>query len=361
MPGPKAAAIAFLSILFCVPLYGKSPVSTGAGLQGLAALADDEVADSDSQPARTFRVTVRHLFEEEKFDQLEAIASKARSQKERFRGGAWKLNVFYSTIQGPGWLTATDAVWTAHMERLKHWIALKPESITPRVALAQAYLRFAWKARGRGYSDTVTADGWKLFDERIEQAKQTLEQGETAAAKDVQWYRAMQTVALAQGWHRDQADELLQKASDLEPNYFYLYEAQANYLLPKWHGKPGDTEAFAQTISDRIAGPEGNLVYFEIALAVNCCKAKEQAPKLSWSRIKEGFAALDELYGSTNHERNAIAFMAVRQKDSEFAQQVFSRIGDNWDEDVWGSKAKFDKSKSSLTLSAAPGQESAAK
>jgi len=49
----------------------------------------------------------------------------------------------------------------------------------------------------------------------------------------------------------------------------------------------GDTETFAQNISDRIAGPQGNLVYSEIALAVNCCKAKEQAPNLSWSRVKE--------------------------------------------------------------------------
>ena len=91
----------------------------------------------------------------------------------------------------------------------------------------------------------------------------------------------------------------------------------------------GDTETFAQNISDRIAGPQGNLVYSEIALAVNCCKAKEQAPNLSWSRVKEGFAALDELYGSTNHELNEMAFMAARQKDSEFVQQVFSRISDN--------------------------------
>ena len=49
----------------------------------------------------------------------------------------------------------------------------------------------------------------------------------------------------------------------------------------------GDSETFAQNISERIAGPQGNLVYSEIALAVNCCKAKEQAPNLSWSRVKE--------------------------------------------------------------------------
>jgi len=358
MPMIKSAATTvLLGVFLCSPLCPQSPTRTGApslplaSLQGATASADNEAAESDSQPARAFRITVRHLFDDEKFEQLEAIAAKARSQKERFLGGAWKLNVFYNTIQGPGSLTATDAVWNAHMERLQRWIEAKPESITPRVALAQAYLRFAWKARGKGYGDTVTSNGWKLFGERVQQARETLEKAEAVSTKDAQWYRNMQTVALAQGWDRGQTDDLLQKASDLEPNYFYFYTAHANYLLPKWYGKPGDAEIFAQTIADHLGGPEGNLVYFEIALLDNCCKAKEQMPNLSWDRVKQGFTALEQLYGGTNHELNAIAFMAVRQKDSQFSQQIFARIGDNWDEEVWGGKVKFDKSKASFALS----------
>lgn len=358
MHGNKSAtSIILLCAFLCSPLCAQTssrieprllPI---AALQGASPGADNEVAESDSQPARAFRITVRHLFDEEEFDDLEAIATKVRSQKERFRGGAWKLNVFYTTIQGPGSLTSTDAVWTAHMERLQRWISAKPESITPRVALAQAYLRFAWKARGNGTSDTVTSDGWRLFGERVEQAKETLEKAATVSTKDPQWYREMQTVALAQGWDRGQTDDLLQKASDLEPNYFYFYSAHANYLLPKWYGKPGDAERFAQMIADRLGGSEGDLLYFEIALIDNCCKAKQQMPNLSWDRVKQGFAALEQLYGSTNHELNAIAFMAARQKDGEFGRQIFTRIGDNWDEAVWGSKVKFDKSRVSLTLS----------
>ena len=358
MPGIKPAATTILfCLLLCKPLFAQSPSRSdpqslpAAALQSATPGADNGGAESDSQPVRTFRIAVRHLFVEEKFDELEAIAAKARSQKERFLGGAWKLYVLYTTIQGPGSLTSTDAVWTAHMERLRRWIGAKPESITPRVALAQAYLRFAWKARGEGYRDTVTSDGWKLFGERVQQARETLENAGTVSTKDPQWYRDMQTVAVAQGWNRSQADDLLQKASDLEPKYFYFYSAHAYYLLPKWYGKPGDAETFAQTIADRLEGPDGDLVYFEIALIDNCCNAKEQMPNLSWDRIKVGFGALEQLYGSTNYQLNAVAFMAARQRDSEFAQQIFGRIGDNWDETVWGSKVKFDTSKASFTLS----------
>ena len=46
---------------------------------------------------------------------------------------------------------------------------------------------------------------------------------------------------------------------------------------------------------------------------MNCCKAKAQAPGVCWDRVKRGFASLERLYGGTNYERNALAFMAVRQ------------------------------------------------
>ena len=62
------------------------------------------------------------------------------------------------------------------------------------------------------------------------------------------------------------------------------------------------------------------------------------------------FAALEELYGTTNYQLNAFAFMAVRQGDTETAQQMFTRIGDNWDADVWGTKDKFERSKTTLSL-----------
>jgi hypothetical protein len=91
-------------------------------------------------------------------------------------------------------------------------------------------------------------------------------------------------------------------------------------------------------------------LYFQVALSLNCCKAKAQAPGVCWDRVKRGFASLERLYGGTNYERNALAFMAVRQGDQEFAQQLFARIGDNWNQRVWGSKDKFESSKASLSL-----------
>jgi Domain of unknown function (DUF4034) len=354
-----ASATVLMSVVASPPLWAQSFTRISSAVSSTPFFVrqisqeqqgQDENSDTDTQPARAFRTTVRNLFNEEKFQQLEEIAGTVRFPKERLRGGAWKLSAFYQIVQGPGSLTSTDAVWNEHVERLQRWIAAKPNSITPRVALAQCYLRMAWKARGNGYGNTVTADDWKLFKQRVQQAQDTLEQAESASTKDAQWYRNMQIVARAQGWERSRAEDLLQKASSAEPGYFYFYNEYANFLLPKWYGKPGESEAFARTIADRIGGPEGDFVYFRIAAGLNCCKPKAQMPDISWDRVKQGFAAVEQLYGSTNHQLNALAFMAVRQGDREFAQQLFARIADDWDEDVWHSKERFTRAKTSLSL-----------
>ena len=91
-----------------------------------------------------------------------------------------------------------------------------------------------------------------------------------------------------------------------------------------------------------MGGQSGDVIYFRIAQAMNCCGPKNLMPGMSWNRIKEGFAALEGLYGSVNYQRNMMAYLAVRNHDQEFANQMFSRIGDDWDQGVWHTKANFD-------------------
>jgi hypothetical protein len=40
-----------------------------------------------------------------------------------------------------------------------------------------------------------------------------------------------------------------------------------------------------------------------------------------------------------------MAYLALRAGDTETAQQMFERIGNDWDENVWKTKALFDASR----------------
>jgi len=337
-------------LLACLPLLlasGQLPasgqVAPSAGLQAPSAELSPHVEQTDAH-VHAFRLHIRDLFNESAYSELDTIAARVQSQRLRFRGGAWQLHVFYSVISYPGSLTATDVEYQAQIAKLKQWAKDHPDSPTPRIALAHAYLRFAWKARGSGLANTVTPEGWALFGKRVQSARQVLEDAAKQSVNSPEWYRAMQTVALAQGWPRSQVDILANQALDHEPGYYYVAIAQANFLLPKWYGQPGETERYAEQVSDRTGGDDGNIEYFLIVAAINCCH-KTQAPALSWSRVKQGFAALDKQYGTTSRERNVMAWLALRAGDNDTAQQLFARIGNDWSEEVWKTKARFDASR----------------
>jgi hypothetical protein len=305
---------------------------------------DQDSNASNETTARAMRTEWRQLFNQGAWTTLEADANQLRNQHLRFNGGIWALRLFYLTVSPAGPLTATDAAWQTQITKLQQWAQQMPQSPTPRIALADAYLRYAWKARGSGFSNTVTPEGWRLFKERVQAAQTALDQAQPIINGDPEWYRAMMTVALAQGWPRTQVDALVDGCLNIEPGYFYVPRSEATYLLPKWHGKPGDTEQFAADVADRIGGKQGDATYFLIAQGINCC-GRTQAPGMSWPRVRNGFLALDELYGSNSYQRNVLAYLALKAGDQQTARLTFAVIGDDWARDVWKSKPRFDASR----------------
>lgn len=338
----------FAALVLLLPL-SETTVLRAQNAPLTLAQAGDTAGEPEETNVRALRVQWRKFFNDGSWSELETVANQLRSQRLRLKGGAWQLRVFYNTIGPAGPETATDAAWEAQIAKLEDWARQEPASATPRIAMADAYLDFAWKARGNGFSNTVTQEGWKLFAERVQSARAALEASAKAGSNDPEWYRAMQTVALAQGWPRKQVDALVDAALNAEPGYFYFVRAETNYLLPKWYGKPGESEEFAERAADKIGGDEGDATYFLIAAGINCCR-KTQAPGLSWERVRKGYAALTQLYGTNNFERNAYAFLALRAGDVPTAQQAFARIGDDWDQAVWRSKARFDASRTGQAI-----------
>jgi hypothetical protein len=331
--GSMAAVIAATLMLAAArPLPADNLTTPEAGMDS------PDLSDADQ---RDFRVSLVGLFNSGRFAELDRLAQQLQQGRSRFKGGAWRLHVLFGTLSSPGAETATDAAWKAQIAKLEKWAQTRPASPTPRIAQAQTYLRFAWKARGHGYANTVTPEGWALFKERVQRARSILEQSTALAENSPHWYLEMQGVALDQQWDRTAFDALAERALAHEPSYYYFATSEANYLLPKWYGKPGDTERYAAEVADRVGGEEGDAVYFQIASAINCCN-RTQAPMLSWPRVQRGFAAIESLFQSTNHERNVMAFLAVRAGDAASAQQLFSRIGNDWSKAVWKTKAAFD-------------------
>lgn len=299
---------------------------------------------NDLVAIESYRLTVSGLVGLEDFKQLDCIADSIRSNKTRFAGGLWQLRTFYrgtSEIQGH----ATEDDWRTTINHLQKWTSSNPKSITARVALADAYIQFAWHARGDGFSDSVTESGWKLFQERIDQGRKILEDASSLSTRCPEWYYAMLLIARAQGWDVAKAAQLLKQAIAVEPDYYYNYRAFAITILPKWQGEDGDASRFAEESANRVGGTRGDILYFQIATGVVCACTEPEFNRFSWPRLQKGYEALEKQYGSSMIVLNEYALMATKNGDSITADAAFRRIGDNVDLEDWVTQDFFNQMK----------------
>lgn len=267
----------------------------------------------------------------------------ARSRKETFAGGMWKIHAIYSGLATPP-LHPTEEDWKTHMALLQRWMSAKPESITAHIALAESYVNYGADARGHGFADTVSESGWKLLAERTAKAKQILDEASALPAKDPEWYFAMQTVALG-NWEPAARQTLFEQAVKFEPGYYYYFRAYANSILPQWGGEDGEVAKFLQGSADQAGGDAGDILYFRVAANMLCGCRNGQQLNLSWARIKKGFDAVEKQDGPALENWNLMAHAAISFDGADVADKLFTRIGDQWSENIWGNSSTYESAK----------------
>jgi hypothetical protein len=278
----------------------------------------------------------------ERFDELEKLTGELRQAKLGFYAGYSDLSRVYGFLEGPG-RKAEDSVWKEYILKLEKWAEAYPQSPTPLVALGNTYKDWAWKARGGGVSDTVSKQGWKLFGDRLDNARRYLRDAAKLPVKDPEVYHALITVAMGLGWPREEMEAVFRKGVEVEPNYLQLYTAKAYYLLPRWHGEPGEWEAFAQEAADGRGGEEGDILYMSIARSQAWSEGGRffRSTRISYARMKRGFEASLRRYPDYVWEMNSFCYFACIAGDRETAKSLFSSIGGRWEKDVWRQHDSF--------------------
>src|SRR5262245_53199083 len=172
--------------------------------------AGAEHLEDTQQP---FMNAVRQKLTQRRFADLDKMAEEVLRTKARFPGGDWKLYRFFGAVGrlrgGIGDLSnhsitrstnanaqpvsggpdvSSDSTWEAHIALLRSWRQERPKSVAAAIALGDALIGYAWKARGSGYADTVTAEGRRLFKERLHDAEVVLTDGKRLSAKNPHWY-----------------------------------------------------------------------------------------------------------------------------------------------------------------------------
>ena len=276
------------------------------------------------------------------FDRLENLTDGLRTQKLEFYNGYSQLSTVYGYLEGFSKDT-DDGQWEEFIAKLQAWAEAYPESPAPRIALGKCYVTWAWKARGGGYANTVTDEGWRLMRERLTLARKHLEAAEKFPIQDPEVYNELLRVALGQGWSKDEMNEVFQKGIKLEPNYQQLYESKAYFLLPRWYGQPGDWEAFAAEAGDARGGAEGDILYMSIARS-QAWSERENFFKntgISYERMQRGFEASLKRHPDYLWDVNSYCYFACIDNDRDTAKSLFEKINGRWERGVWRDQNYF--------------------
>jgi hypothetical protein len=191
-------------------------------------------SEKPTEDSGLYRAHVNTLVVQGDFAQLEKIVQQGRTEKGRLIGGFWKTFEFFGTVSAPTGIGGQlkDSDYQERIEFLNKWIAAYPESATPRIALAQLYVNFAFFARGTGAANTVSNHQWDLFNDRAAKALPNLLAAAQLKERDPQWYAVLIMLAQAQGWNKTFTRDLLDQAVAFEPDYYHFYRLYTTYICP---------------------------------------------------------------------------------------------------------------------------------
>ena len=289
---------------------------------------------------------LRQMLHAGQFEALEAFAANMLKKTDG-RGGRYADSFYFcESFQKPLSTKTGDLAWTEHFGELEKWVQQYPESVYPRVALARSLCSYAWEARGGGVASSVTPEGWKLFRERLSKADQVLVEAEKITTSEVPLYQVWTTVGLGLKWPADKYEVIFQKGIMADPNFLPIYYSKLQYLLPRWRGKPGDVERFAEEIADKRGGEEGDMLYMFIARRLAEWQGKEDFfdyAEISWPRMKRGFEARIKNPRFVNLELNHYCYFACLMKERSTAKRLFDEIGSQWRSEAWGNQGVFEQ------------------
>jgi hypothetical protein len=300
-----------------------------------------------TQPA-SLASHVRALFEREDFAALDAVANAARTRKERFADGEWKLFHFYEALKLPAaGPRATDLEWEPHLLHMQNWHKRASQSITAHVAYGSALIEYALKARvaGQEWNDLTGEAGGKIFQARLKAGLKILSDVKKVKERCPHAYYVQLALAQAQGWSWTEFNIPYAQAIALEPTYHYYYQARAAHALPHNHGGQGEWENYANEVYQQLGKQEGALAYYMIVAHLRPLYGQKlfSQNRINWPRLKAGYDQLVTNYQGNNFRHNEMAFFATLARDAAAAKAAFERIGNNRDASVWQAQSSFDQ------------------
>ncbi|HEY9712874.1 MAG TPA: hypothetical protein V6C72_05355 [Chroococcales cyanobacterium] len=297
------------------------------------------VSSDDSQRERAwteFRLGLTHeksraekaqaetarLFSKNKFEELDQIGDRLLKSQEQTAQGKWALDDFITELAGEN--SGDTSGLVQHIYTLKNWLKKNSRSVSARVALAQAQIKYGWQLHGNNH-DNVTEAKKKLLIEHVTEAQSLLDavpgiKKTTPAACTVY-------LRVAVGLHKDKAAvlKIIDETHRLWPNYHNIDWWATYFLMPFWYGDHGESAANIEKLADAVGGARGDELYAQLAWFRWDDEDDEEymMSAKQWQRFKKGFARILADFPHDMKARIEFIKFALRYKDESSMEHIF--------------------------------------
>lgn len=276
------------------------------------------------------------------FSEFDRVIGRYLQNKERTPSGMWKLNLVDVAIDSAFSADeSSDQFWSEMEQLASAWTAQQPQSANSHIAYATMLMRRGWSYRGIGYGNTVAPTDLKRFHVYIEKARVYLERNRDVVISDPRFYASMIEIAGLQDWEDKKYSDLAMEGIAAFPDYYFIYQVTAFYLLPKWHGNADAVEAFAQYATTKAPADEAASVYLRIYWYVFSNQFEDRLfldSKADWPLMRKGMLEISARYPEP-YNLNMFARFGCLARDRQFTADMFTRLNGTTDVSNWNNGA----------------------
>lgn len=339
-----------ISILLPLILAGRSEAQAtnlGTAASSKLGVAPPQITFLESSETRERNENLSRvltLFTNKDYDALEKMAAEYRASEAEYADGFQKLAFIYDGLEPAR--SAPDEVWQSRQIQMQDWIRAKPDSPTPRIAMARLLTDYAWKARGGDWAYKVKQQDWQTFFGRLQGGLRYLQEAGSLPTKCPAYWSGLQRIGVGLHFTRLQYDKIFEQATNEFPTYVTYYELRAGYLLPRWYGTEGEWEADLAESADSLGGEAGDILYARVVWYIHVTFYSKNILKeykgISYPRVLRGFNAILKKYPDSLAARTELIHLATLSGDKNRAKENFLRMNGQIDLSLWNGKATFD-------------------
>ena len=263
----------------------------------------------------------------------------------RFLGGDSRLAAYYAALGRRG---LPQEQFAARETAFDNWRVAHPDSAAARIAMARLQIAHAWDLRGGDYRDAqndeyrTSQSGNAAFVAGYARAYAAIQGLDPDS--DPELYRILLELGYVTGSDaRGDIDRLYRRAVRQFPAYFSYYEVRIRQLHC-CYGKAGEEQAYLRGLLDQ---PDPRIALPAFAHALMRARPDwlgvdlVRAAGLPWPRVQAAFAMLEQLYGASDEELNALMALAEDTGDRAVTARTADRIGPWWNASYFSSETDF--------------------